>query len=210
MYKCKICGQIIDNKNICPFCGSDSSNIIEIEETIEEKKNKEKYYCLNCGHELDSNEYCEFCGASKDYIIEKSEYDKIFNEPLVDDTASTLINNEETKEKVDEVESDIKDEEIIDSLKKEDHVFNEEPIKEPSISKEEKQPILSKNLANLDYLIRIYKYFVYKDYQKSLLIKTYISNYIDNKFTLENSIDEVIDNITDEDLKRFLKQFKDR
>ena len=40
MYKCKICGQIIDNNNICPFCGSDSSNIIEIEETIE-KKNKE-------------------------------------------------------------------------------------------------------------------------------------------------------------------------
>ena len=28
------------NNNICPFCGSDSSNIIEIEETIE-KKNKE-------------------------------------------------------------------------------------------------------------------------------------------------------------------------
>ena len=209
MYKCKICGQIIDNNNICPFCGSDSSNIIEIEETIE-KKNKEKYYCLNCGHELDSNEYCEFCGASKDYIIEKSEYDKIFSEPLVDDTTSTLVNNEETNEKVEEIENNINEEEKLDSLKEEDNTLTEEPIKKPLINKEEKQPILSENLANLDYLIRIYKYFVYKDYQRSLLIKTYISNYIDNKFTLENSIDEVIDDISDEDLKRFLNQFKDK
>lgn len=202
MYKCNICGQIIDNKNICPFCGSDSSNIVEIEETPE-KKHKEKYYCLNCGHELDSNEYCEFCGASKDYIIEKGEYDKIFNEPLVDDSTSVLSNEE-----INEVEDDVVHEEKIDSPKEENTLFTEESIEEPIIDKDEKQPILNENLANLDYLIRIYKYFVYKDYQKALLIKTYISNYIDSKFSAESSIDEVINVISDEDLKRFLKQFK--
>lgn len=39
-FKCKICGQQIDNPYICPFCGSGSNHIILIDE---ESVNKEDY-----------------------------------------------------------------------------------------------------------------------------------------------------------------------
>ena len=83
-YICKICGQVIDTNDICPFCGSDSSKI-EPYETEEEKV----YRCLNCGHELDSNEKCPFCGADSKMIFDISA-----NNTTEDDIPEEVITEE--------------------------------------------------------------------------------------------------------------------
>ena len=40
-FKCKICGQQIDNPYICPYCGSGSDHIILIDEDEEEELKEE-------------------------------------------------------------------------------------------------------------------------------------------------------------------------
>ena len=76
-YRCKVCGSIIDNNRICPYCGSDSFSIEKIvdDEPIDNvvKENNAKYKCLACGNIIDNPNHCEYCGADNNYIIEEKE-----------------------------------------------------------------------------------------------------------------------------------------
>lgn len=58
-YKCLTCGQIINNNDICPICGSDSSSIVP----LDEEEAKGHYRCLNCGRESEDGHYCPYCGS---------------------------------------------------------------------------------------------------------------------------------------------------
>ncbi len=212
MYKCNVCGQIINNKNICPFCGSDSSNI----EEIKDDDIKKKYRCLNCGHELDHGDYCEFCGASQDMIVEVNQnsnsnddcisgydQDKNFGVSINENN----LQNENIHESDYNKETKSTNENKVNPSLKENKVIN--PKENKDNVNEQKNDLFSKNLANIGYLIKIYKYFYYKDYQKSRYIKEFIIKLIDSNFSFDDDIKENISKINDTEIINFLKQFMD-
>jgi len=78
-YKCLICGQIIESNDMCPICGSDSSQIVP----LDEEEGKGHYRCLVCGRESDAGDYCPYCGSQR-----------LFN---LDTKKSTTYENEEAE-----------------------------------------------------------------------------------------------------------------
>lgn len=72
-YQCTVCGQIIDNGETCPICGSDHSKIIEIGD---EKEESTTYRCLSCGRVFENKDMCPFCGGEELYDL---THDKMFN-----------------------------------------------------------------------------------------------------------------------------------
>jgi DNA-directed RNA polymerase subunit RPC12/RpoP len=82
-YKCLVCGQIIDNNEMCPFCGSDSSQIVP----IDSQGKTGHYRCLVCGRETENGDYCPYCGSQRLYNLDSRK---------VEDTISINIQNENT------------------------------------------------------------------------------------------------------------------
>ncbi len=81
-YKCLVCGQIIDNNEMCPFCGSDSSQIVP----IESEGKTGHYRCLVCGRETENGDYCPYCGSQRLYNLDSRK---------VENTTSINIQNGE-------------------------------------------------------------------------------------------------------------------
>lgn len=79
-YKCLVCGQIIDNNEMCPFCGSDSSQIVP----IESEGKVGHYRCLVCGRETENGDYCPYCGSQRLYNLDSRK---------VENTTSINIQN---------------------------------------------------------------------------------------------------------------------
>lgn len=78
-YKCLVCNQIIDNDEMCPFCGSDSSQIVPIE-TTDKKGN---YRCLVCGKETDNGDYCPYCGSQRLYNLDTNKTEDTTSIPVI-------------------------------------------------------------------------------------------------------------------------------
>lgn len=71
-YQCLVCGQIIDQNDVCPICGSDSSKIVELGDNIETTT----YRCLSCGRIFENKDVCPFCGGEELFDL---THDKMFN-----------------------------------------------------------------------------------------------------------------------------------
>lgn len=84
-YKCLVCGQIIDNNEMCPFCGSDSSQIVP----IESEGKVGHYRCLVCGRETENGDYCPYCGSQRLYNLDSRK---------VENTTSINIQNGDSGE----------------------------------------------------------------------------------------------------------------
>ncbi len=92
-YKCLVCGQIIDNNEMCPYCGSDSSQIVP----IESEGKTGHYRCLVCGRETENGDYCPYCGSQRLYNLDSRK---------VENTTSINIQNSEENHKPEVNESE--------------------------------------------------------------------------------------------------------
>ena len=92
-YKCLVCGQIIDNNEMCPYCGSDSSQIVP----IESEGKTGHYRCLVCGRETENGDYCPYCGSQRLYNLDSRK---------VENTTSINIQNGEENHKPEVNESE--------------------------------------------------------------------------------------------------------
>lgn len=118
-YKCLVCGQIIDNNEMCPFCGSDSSQIIPLDGGSSKKGH---YRCLVCGRETDNGEYCPYCGSQRLYNLDTNRSE---------DTQSLDIKNEEDSEEQNDVDETVSEHNQNAIFDKEDE-NSEEPIEDSS------------------------------------------------------------------------------
>jgi len=106
-FQCTVCGQMIEQNDCCPICGSDSSKIIE----LGDESSAASYRCLSCGRIFENKDMCPYCGG----------------EELFDLTHDCMFNRNEKKEKE---ETNKVEEESIDlfSQKYEESEIN--PIQE--------------------------------------------------------------------------------
>lgn len=79
-YKCLVCGQITDNNEMCPFCGSDSSQMVP----IDSEGKTGHFRCLVCGRETENGNYCPYCGSQRLYNLDSRK---------VENTTSINIQN---------------------------------------------------------------------------------------------------------------------
>src|SRR5574344_1347488 len=131
-YKCLVCGQIIDNNEMCPFCGSDSSQIVPID--FQGKKGH--FRCLVCGRETENGDYCPYCGSQRLYNLDtkKAEDTSSIEIPSekVNENEGNEVNNEENHEEAQfGAESDMTT--LVD-VKKEDE--SNEEVPEDSVQEE--------------------------------------------------------------------------
>lgn len=109
-YRCLVCGQEIDNNEMCPYCGSDFRNIVPIEGSDEEEnygEPKGHYRCLVCGRESEDGDTCPYCGSEDLYNLGQEEtYVEEYEEPEFEEEVA----EEEPVEE--EVEEEIEDENI--------------------------------------------------------------------------------------------------
>lgn len=189
-YKCKICGQIIDNDLMCPYCGSDNKYIEPFIEDINES---------NLDEELE-NDFLEEENKQSDLSYENISD---FNDELKEENSMLHY---ETKEE----ENNILEDKLIekDEKTKEDNYFTNEVKNNEEV--EINSSKIDKNLANLKYLAEIFVN-IYNNNIKSLVDFQYIlSNYIVTNFDSDLSIEELISLIDDEKLKKVLKQFTNK
>jgi|GEM_PF-3308013 len=130
-YKCQVCGQIIDNNEMCPFCGSDSSQIV----ALDTSGAKGRYRCLVCGRESDNGTYCPYCGSQRLFNLDlKKEVDTQSIEIKSDEDQVSPSSNESVAtpdSKVDE----LNDQEI----NKEESASLEDIIPQPIMNEESLQ-----------------------------------------------------------------------
>jgi RNA polymerase subunit RPABC4/transcription elongation factor Spt4 len=111
-YKCQVCGQIIDNNEMCPFCGSDGSQIVPLDGQVK----KGHYRCLVCGRETDNGDFCPYCGSQRLYNLDTQKKEDTQSVPILDDNSAseetkTLNPNEEVQEELHEVSEEIEESE---------------------------------------------------------------------------------------------------
>lgn len=163
-YKCLTCGQIIDNNNLCPFCGCDSSMIVPYDdgEVVEEEEKptsseyeesvEERYYSL----------FNEKIDVSK---IQNVDLDKLRSLYLLAVNRGSKITEEEIKnafeesniEKEDENKKEIKYEqmtlpfvnEIATSEEEFDNIYNSLIRNLVDLSMNEKDELTKDVLRNL-------------------------------------------------------------
>lgn len=189
-YKCKICGQIIDNDSMCPYCGSDNKYIEPLIEDINES---------NLDEELEN-----------DFLEEENKQSDLSSENVSDFNNELKEENCELHNETKEEESNILEDKLIekDEKTKEDNYFTNEAKNNEEV--EINSSKIDKNLANLKYLAEIFVN-IYNNNIKSLVDFQYIlSNYIVTNFDSDLSIEELISLIDDEKLKKVLKQFTNK
>jgi len=101
-YKCQVCGQIIDNNEMCPFCGSDSSQIVPLDGQVK----KGHYRCLVCGRETDNGDFCPYCGSQRLYNLDTQQTEDTKSVPIMDNDVSVEkveASSEEVKEDISEI-----------------------------------------------------------------------------------------------------------
>jgi DNA-directed RNA polymerase subunit RPC12/RpoP len=148
-YKCLVCGQIIDNNEMCPFCGSDSSQIVPID--FQGKKGH--FRCLVCGRETENGDYCPYCGSQRLYNLDtkKAEDTSSIEIPSekVNENEGNEVNNEENHEEaqfgaesdmttsVDVKKEDESNEEVPeDSVQEENNLEEEVPNEQTGVDEE--------------------------------------------------------------------------
>lgn len=189
-YKCKICGQIIDNDSMCPYCGSDNKYIEPLIEDINES---------NSDEELETN-----------FLEKENKPSDLSNENVSDFNDELKEENSELHDETQEEENNILEDKLIekDEKTKEDNYFVNEAKNNEEV--EINSSKIDKNLANLKYLAEIFVN-IYNNNIKSLVDFQYIlSNYIVTNFDSDLSIEELISLIDDEKLKKVLKQFTNK
>ena len=228
-YRCKVCGSIIDNNRICPYCGSDSFSIEKIvdDEPIDNvvKENNAKYKCLACGNIIDNPNHCEYCGADNNYIIEEKESletdDDLYDDNLEssEESEENLIEDDENSNETNKLEDEYnknEDEKIEEDKSPQIEEFknNEEAIKSKDNSlasndlNTEKDNKNTKILANLNYLIQIFIYFYYKDISKANYILKIIGSFLVDNWEFDGELNSYINEISDEKLRKILEQFQ--
>ena len=121
-YKCNICGQIVEDAEICPVCNSTINAFTLIEEdSVSSTNNTDRYRCLLCGATSDVLRVCEECGSVS---IFDNEEDRVVNF------------KEFFEEEVSKVE-----EEIINDNSLNEEITNDEYLEEESVNEESKEEV---------------------------------------------------------------------
>lgn len=163
-YQCTVCGQIIDNKDICPICGSDHTKIMAIDDKEGESTT---YRCLSCGRVFENKDMCPFCGGEELYDL---THDKMFNRNDVKRAGSgytqeiltNFMSEEKEEEKFEDKPVDLSkvvEEEIVPNVEEkveEDHKIeedvslNEDILVESDEKKEDEEqtPLFDENYLN--------------------------------------------------------------
>ncbi len=123
-YQCTVCGQIINQNDVCPICGSDGDKII----ALGDEEDSTTYRCLSCGRVFENKDVCPFCGGEELYDL---THDKMFNrndvkkeESKVDaeeDSIDLFSSNFEDEEKFEDKPVDISKVEIKEEKKEEEN-----------------------------------------------------------------------------------------
>ena len=182
-FKCKICGQQIDNPYICPYCGSGSDHIILIDED-EEKELKE---------EVTEEKLDETYEDESSYETNSNEENE---DQEIDDNSSNISNNgvEETS-----------NENLNDSkLEEEDN--------RTLLENEQKVLDLKEKPAEFEYFLKIYGYLYLNNLELASKFKKYFDHYLLEK-SLEAAKDfteEDFKNFTSKNdfLNKIMEQFK--
>lgn len=135
-YQCTVCGQIINQNDVCPICGSDGDKII----ALGDEEDSTTYRCLSCGRVFENKDVCPFCGGEELYDL---THDKMFNrndvkkeESKVDaeeDSIDLFSSNFEDEEKFEDKPVDISKVEIKEEKKEENNKKDEVEEDESSI-----------------------------------------------------------------------------
>lgn len=181
-FKCKICGQQIDNPYICPYCGSGSDHIILIDEDEEEELKEEvteekldETYEDESSYETNSNEENE--------------------DQEIDDNSSNISNNgvEETS-----------NENLNDSKLEEDN--------RTLLENEQKVLDLKEKPAEFEYFLKIYGYLYLNNLELASKFKKYFDHYLLEKSleAAKDFTEEDFKNFTSKNdfLNKIMEQFK--
>lgn len=183
-FKCKICGQQIDNPYICPYCGSGSDHIILIDEDEEEELKEEvteekldETYEDESSYETNSNEENE--------------------DQEIDDNSSNISLINEAEETSNENINDSK-------LEEEDN--------KTLVENDQKVLDLEEKPAEFEYFLKIYGYLYLNNLDLGSKFKKYFDHYLLEK-SLEAAKDfteEDFKNFTSDNdfLNKIMKQFK--
>ena len=135
-YQCTVCGQIINQNDVCPICGSDGDKII----ALGDEEDSTTYRCLSCGRVFENKDVCPFCGGEELYDL---THDKMFNRNDVkkeeskvdaeDDSIDLFSSNFEDEEKFEDKPVDISKVEIKEEKKEENNKKDEVEEDESSI-----------------------------------------------------------------------------
>lgn len=188
-YICNICGEEIDNPNLCPFCGSGSDHIILINDGIDEEDTS---YEEEVDQEVEND--------LNNFEDKNSEYDdKIEDEQTLNLEEEALLDNEEI---------------LVEEEKMQDKsIFNDfESEEETNNLNEEKPLFFNQKPSKLNYFLQIYGYLYLHDLEKAKKFKVYL-----DKIILDEAIEKSLDfnkedflnlNVEDKFLNELLKQFK--
>lgn len=197
-FKCKICGQQIDNPYICPFCGSGSDHIILIDEEDEE--------IIENNIEENSNEELNISNDNKK-LNESNKLDDGVHESLNKDVES------ENNDQID-LEANINQDDNILNKPNELQNIEDDSLKKDLVQKDmtNKNENLEENTAEIDYFFKIYGYLYLHNIELAKQFKIYLDYYILEKSLLAAK------EFTDDDFKCFtsnndflntvVKQFK--
>lgn len=87
MVICPVCGENVDNKKICPKCGS----AIRIKDSIDSNSSNNIEFCINCGEKIDNNsQFCSTCGYDIKNDVPIRDYD-IPKKPTITKNRNTLF-----------------------------------------------------------------------------------------------------------------------
>lgn len=138
-YQCTVCGQMIDQDDCCPICGSDNSKIIE----LGDDKTATSYRCLSCGRIFENKDICPFCGG----------------EELFDLTHDCMFNHNEVNKKEENKETETETVDLFSQTYEEpkeeyEDKFDDEPVDvskyEEIVPEKEEEVIDNSSLINED------------------------------------------------------------
>lgn len=182
-FKCKICGQQIDNPYICPFCGSGSDHIILIDEEDEDIKEEVTEEKVD-----ETYEYEPSCETNS-----KEDEDKVLTN---DNSSNTYINKT----------SEVSYEGLNDSK------LEHKDDNKTQVENEEKVLYCEKKPTELDYFLKIYGFLYLNNLELASKFKTYFDHYLLEK-SLEAAkgfTEEDFKNFSSDDdfLNKIIGQFK--
>lgn len=147
-YQCTVCGQIIDQNDVCPICGSDGEKII----ALGDEKEATTYRCLSCGRVFENKEVCPFCGGEELYDL---THDKMFDRNKKDEPQKEEVKEED--EEMDLFSNDFSSEEEFDNKPVDlSKVTIEEPQKEEvkeEIIEDDSSLITDDDFSNSDIIV---------------------------------------------------------
>jgi len=127
-YRCKVCGEIIEQNTLCPFCGCGSDQI-EVFEDDSEESNEKTYVCMQCGYETTNELYCDNCGSTNlmDSEVAKNIEVSVNDEENNADSVEDFASNEDNKvENEDFSEDSANNDNVVEENELNEDMYEEE------------------------------------------------------------------------------------